>query len=144
MAHSEPVFVDTNVFMRFIVRDDDEVYAQCRALFERVEPGTVRIWTSHLVLAEIVWTLGSYYERPRAEIAEILDGLLDMQGLQLERPETVRDAIDLYRNNNVDFTDAYGAADARRRGQNVACTFDRDFDRLGITRLEPSELIGDT
>jgi predicted nucleic acid-binding protein len=57
----DSVFVDTNVFLRFFVKDVDAQYEKARELFEKAEAGNIRLETSELVVAEIVWVLESFY-----------------------------------------------------------------------------------
>ena len=57
----EPIFVDTNVFLRFFVRDVESFYQKAKELFEKAENGEEKLETSDLVIAEIVWVLESYY-----------------------------------------------------------------------------------
>ena len=40
---SEPVFVDTNVFLRFFVRDVEPFYQKAKGLFEKAEKGEIRL-----------------------------------------------------------------------------------------------------
>lgn len=54
------VFVDTNVFLRFLTRDDPVKAEKARRLFTAAMAGELVAETSLLVVAEIVWTLESY------------------------------------------------------------------------------------
>ena len=133
------VFVDTNVFLRFLTADEPRMAEDCRRLFERAEGGELQLHTSHLVLAEIACTLGSYYRVPRAEIAAMLADLLALRSLRVDQKEMLQTAVELYRSTNVDFIDAYHALEVQRRGIERLCSFDRDFDTLAVTRVEPAD-----
>ena len=133
----KPVFLDTNIFLRFLTRDDPHQAATCRRLFERAEAGQLRLTTSHLALAEIVWTLESHYRLSRDEIVGTLRDLLAMKSFKIERKGMLRDAVALYASTNVDFVDAYHAAHLRNRKIPTICSFDRDFESLSIKRIEP-------
>jgi predicted nucleic-acid-binding protein len=132
-----PVFLDTNVFLRFLTRDEPRQAEACRSLFERAEAGEFQLMTSHLVVAEIVWTLQSYYQLSREDIAGTLRDLLEMRSLRIERRQTLRDAVRLYAATKADFIDAYHAAHLSRKKAATICSYDRHFDALGITRVEP-------
>ncbi|MBI3460736.1 PIN domain-containing protein, partial [Candidatus Acetothermia bacterium] len=74
-------FVDTNVFLRYLTND---VPAQAEAvtrLLQRAKAGEIVLHTSVLVLAEIVWTLESYYELARDEIKANVLAILNTPGL---------------------------------------------------------------
>lgn len=134
------VFVDTNVFLRVLTADQARMAADSKRLIERAESGEVELHTSHLALAEIVWTLGSQYGVPREEIAAMLRDLLGLRSLHVDHKEMLGDAVDLYATTNVDFIDAYHAVDVRRRGIERIVSYDRDFDRLGPLRVEPADV----
>ena len=134
------VFVDTNVFLRILTGDQARMSGDSKRLIERAESGEVELHTSHLVLAEIVWTLGSQYGVARAEIAAMMRDLLGLRSLHVDHKEMLGDAIDLFAAANVDFIDAYHAVDVRRRGIDRIVSYDKDFDRLGVPRVEPADV----
>lgn len=131
------VFADTNVFLRFLTGDDPEKAGRCRALFERAGRGLVDLHISELVLAELAWTLRSYYGQRREEIAAILSQILEMRALRVPHRAVLHEAVALFGRHNVDFIDTYHAAAMRRRGIERICSYDEDFDRLGVRREEP-------
>lgn len=135
-----PVFLDTNVILRTLDDGDDQASQDCRSLMRRLVAGDLACWTTHLVLAELAWTLRSLFRAPRERIAAALIDLVDIESLQIERKDMVREAIQSYAATSVDFIDAYNAAAVRRRGQASLCSYDRDFERLGLERIEPAAL----
>ena len=52
-------FVDTNVFIRLLARDDPEKTRRCLALLQRAERGEAQLVTSESVVAEVVYVLSS-------------------------------------------------------------------------------------
>lgn len=135
----ESLFVDANVFLRFLSGDDPAKAVACKELFERAERKEVDLYTNELVLAEIAWTLKSFYRRSKEEIVSSLQDIAGLKGLHLPRKAVVAQALELYQRINVDFVDAYNAADVSDRGIGVVCSYDQDFDRLGVPRLAPGE-----
>ncbi len=133
----ERVFVDTNVFLRFLTGDDPEKAQRCRALFERAQHGELELHLSSLVLAEIAWTLHSYYGRPREDIAGTLEQILEMRSVRIPHKATLREAVASFAQHNVDFVDAYHAAEIRRRQIKRIYSYDEDFGRLHVRRDEP-------
>jgi len=133
-----PLFVDTNVFLRFLTGDHARMAADSRRLIERAAAGELLLQTSHLALAEIVWTLDTQYGVSREGIAGMLRDLLGLQSLRVDQKEMLREVVDLYESTNVDFIDAYHAVDVRRRGIDRVVSYDKDFDRLGVSRVEPA------
>src|SRR5574340_550335 len=92
----DPVFVDTNVFLRFFVRDVESFYQKAKELFEKAEKGVVKLETSDMVIAEIVWVLESYYGFTKAEIKEVIDTILETRNIKVVNHSRVKEAVNLY------------------------------------------------
>lgn len=134
------VFVDTNVFLHFLTRDDPVKAEACRALLQRAEQGEIDLLINDLVVAELVWTLRSYYCLSKQETIDSIRDLLTMRSIRTPRKAQLLEALDDYERLNVDFIDAYNALDARRRRVASVCSYDEDFDRLGVDRRVPEDL----
>jgi predicted nucleic-acid-binding protein len=132
-----PIFVDTNVFLRFFVRDVEAQYEKARALFEKAEAGTIKLETSELVIAEIVWVLESFYGFTRKEIAEVLTTLLASRNLKIANHTKIGHAAVLYASGTMDFIDAYNIAYMRSKEYTKVATFDvKHYKRVdGISIL---------
>jgi predicted nucleic acid-binding protein len=130
-------FVDASVFLRYFTQDDEVKADRCRTLFERAEAGEVDLQVSQVLLAEVAWTLRSPFAMSRAAAAERLGDLVNMRGMRIPDRPIALDAIDLYVRHNVSFVDAHHAAEMKARGLRAIYSYDRDFDKLGVRRLEP-------
>lgn len=137
------LWVDANVLIRFITRDPADMAERAYQLFARAEAGEVMLVLSPVILAEVLWTLESYYGFSREEIAGALIPLVTADGIAADEPAALVEALQMLREKNVDFADAYLAARARQSAEPHVSSFDRDFDRLGVVRLEPPALPGD-
>lgn len=125
----DELFVDTNVFLRFLTNDDPGKARRAQQLFERAVAGESTLRTSLLVVAEIVWTLESYYELDRADIADKIAKILNTPNLRCEAAAIVRQAVDLYAERNIDFIDAFHACALQAEGATRIVTFDRKHFR---------------
>ncbi len=135
---SEPAFVDTNIFLRYLTGDDPEQAPKARTLLERAERGEEQLITTVLTIAEIIWVLESVYELSRASIRAKAVAILGLDGLTVEHQDVLLQAIVWYEEKNVDFADAYSAAWMEHRGLDEVYTFDQDFNRFeGLTPLQP-------
>lgn len=133
----DPIFVDTNVFLRFFVRDVEALYSKAKELFEKAEKGTVRLETSDMVIAEIVWVLESYYDFSRAEIRAVVETILETRNIKVSNHARMKEAIHLYASGRMDFIDAYNISLIRAGGYKKVATFDtKHFRNIeGITPL---------
>ena len=97
--------LDTNVLVRYIVRDDPAQTALADRCIEhrcsRERPGYV----SHLVLAELVWVLGRGYGYPRQMLADVLGTLLSSEEIRIQDAPLVRAALGEFSAGAADFAD---------------------------------------
>ena len=134
----ENKFVDTNVFLRYLTKDDPSKYERCRAMFKRALEGEITIATSGLVIAELIWTLLSYYKVPKAEVIEKVSVILGTENLFLPDKDILADALVLYAGKNIDFIDAYNAVFMKYQGLREIYSYDEDFEMMeDIERKEP-------
>jgi predicted nucleic acid-binding protein len=132
-------FLDTNVLVRYLTRDDHQKAEAALALLRRVEGGDVRVATSPLVVFETVFTLQKSYQTPRPIIRDALTDILSLQGVELPQKSLYLRALDLYAELNVSFADAYNAAYMYAQRLGEIYSWDADFDKIeGIVRLEPA------
>jgi len=120
----DPIFVDTNVFLRFFVRDAESLYQKARELFEKAEKGEAKLETSDIVIAEIVWVLESYYDFSKDEIKEVVDTILETKNIRVANHSRVKEAINNYIAGKLDFIDAYNIAYIKSKGSKKIATFD--------------------
>lgn len=135
-------FVDANVFLRFLTNDVPEQADAAEGLFRRAGNGEVVLYTNALIIAEIVWTLESYYEvRPEGILDRIM-AILNTPGLKVEEDELVGRALTLYVSENIDFIDAYNGLWMKDRGLSSAVSFDlKHFRRIpGIVAHTPEDV----
>jgi predicted nucleic-acid-binding protein len=135
----ERVFVDTNLFLRYLTNDVPDQANAVEQLLHRAAEGEISLITNTLVIAEIVWTLESFYHLAKDDIREKVLAILNTPGLKVAGSDQVLQAITWYADQNVDFNDAYSAAWLLDQGMTVAYTFDRKhFSRLsGVTVRVP-------
>lgn len=136
---ADSIFVDTNLFLRYLT---DDVPAQADAvedLLRKAEQGKPRLVTNSMVIAEIVWTLESYYKLEQDDIQNKVLAILNTPGLEVSDNNLVLKAIIWYAEKNVDFIDAYNAAWMEQEGIEKIYTFDqKHFARFDdVEALKP-------
>jgi len=134
----ENKFVDTNVFLRYLTKDDLSKYERCREMFKKALEGEIAISTSGMVIAELIWTLLSYYKLPKAEVIEKVLVIVGTESLFIPDKDALADALVLYARKNIDFIDAYHAVFMKYHGLREIYSYDEDFDIIeDIQRREP-------
>jgi uncharacterized protein len=137
---SKRQFLDTNIFLRHLTKDHPTHSPACFALIQAIEQGSVKAWTSDLVIAEIVFTLSSraLYNLSRTTIRDLLLPLINLPSIKLPNKRVYQRAFDLFTNLPIDYPDAYNAALMESRKQLEIYSYDADFDRIqNVRRLEP-------
>ena len=118
-------FVDTNVFLRFLTNDDPAKAKRAEALFKDAVAEKAQLRTSLLVIAEMVWTLESFYGLEKHEVAQKIEAILNTPNLTCPEARLIRPALDLYVQQNIDFIDAYHAFYLKDEGLKHTVTYDR-------------------
>lgn len=133
-----PIFVDTNVLLRYLTKDDEEKAQRALNLLVKVEQGEEKVVTSSLVIFETIFTLQNSYKVSRQQIRELVLPIIALRGLQLPGKNIYYQAFNFYVAKNISFADAYNAAYMLAEGISNIYSWDRDFDKIeGVVRLEP-------
>lgn len=116
--------LDTNVLVRYLVRDDQLQFEKARRLIKREADRNEPVLVSLLVLLETEWVLRSRYELSKPEVLSALSALLDAAELALEDEPSVEQALYSWKDSVVDFADCLIEARNRRLGCQATATFD--------------------
>jgi uncharacterized protein len=137
----ESAFIDTNLFLRYLTNDIPEKADRVEDLLQQAALGEIVLVTTSLVIAEIVWTLTSFYGLSREQIRDRVLAILNTPGLEVAESDLLIEAATNYAAKNVDFIDAYNAAWMVQQQLSTAYTFDRKhFSRFeNITVKMPGE-----
>ena len=133
-------FLDTNILLEHLVREDELKAIGCRELLLRLEQGQEVAVASDVVIFEVVYILQAprHYGLSRRRIRELVEPLVALRGLRLPHKTLYTRVFDLYCDSNISFADAYNAAYMEVRGLNEIYSYDTDFDGIkGLTRVEP-------
>ena len=116
--------LDTNVLVRFLVRDHEAQFERARRLIKREVGAQEKVLISLLVLLETEWVLRSRYSLQKNQIMNAISGLLDATELELEDEPTIEEALYLWKDSAADFADCLIGAHHRRLGCRATATFD--------------------
>ncbi len=122
--------LDTNVLVRYIVRDDPAQTRLATALLEErcsaEDPG----WINRVVLCELVWVLERGYGYERTRVASLIRQLLVIQELRVEQSDLAWSALGFYEAGPFDFADALIGLTNLHQGVKTTLTFDKQAGRL--------------
>jgi predicted nucleic-acid-binding protein len=113
--------VDTNVLVRFLVKDDEKQAQRARKLIEQE-----RIFIPKTVLVETEWVLRYTYELGREAVAAALAKVCGLSQVTIEDGPAVRQAL-AWHQAGLDFADALHLASSRQTVR--FCSFDQELIR---------------
>lgn len=135
-----PDFLDTNLIIRHLTRDNPIQSEKARNIFKKLEDGSYTVITSEATIIEAVQVLSSkkLYHLPRDDIKKYLSSIILLPGLKLPHKRTFLRSLELYAKLPIDFVDALNIAHMERIKIKTILSFDTDFDRVKvISRKEP-------
>jgi len=115
--------VDTNVIVRYLVRDNEHFFQQSLKWFKEAEEGKRQLLVKSIVVAEICFVLESVYKKNHRDIASKVSGVLSPSWLEVEDREIIYYAWDQYRQGNH-FVDSFLLAYKKLKAGNIL-TFDK-------------------
>jgi len=122
--------VDTNVLVRFLVKDDQAQFEKARKLIGRAAASGEPVLVSMLVLLETEWVLRSRYEFPKSQIVGALSALLETAEVTFEDEPGVEAALYMWKDSPAEFADCLIGAHNVRLGCSATATFDTKATRL--------------
>lgn len=129
--------LDTNVLVRFLVRDDAEQLAAARKLIGRYvsEGDALRIPIS--VSLELEWVLRSNFGFDKRTVLQALSGLLSAAELSFQSERALELALERYSQSSAEYSDCLHTALALVDGEQPLWTFDKAASKLEGARLVP-------
>ena len=124
--------LDTNVLVRFLVRDDKKQAEIVYRLFKRAESRNEPFFVPLLVVLETIWVLESVYEIPREEIRGSLQKLLLMPILIFEAQSALQKTLSSAQTNKIDLADLLIAHSAKFSNCDGVLTFDKKASKFAL------------
>lgn len=135
-------FIDTNIFLRTLIKEDKKTFQDSCALLEAIKTNKIKGVTAGIVLTEVIWTLSSFHQLSKKESLRAVRSILNLRGLRVSDHYRHQDALAIYESHQVKYVDALIASIEEVGGQQwTVISYDRDFDKLDVTRKEPAEIL---
>lgn len=127
--------IDTNVLVRFLVKDDKQQSEVVYNIFKRTEIEKKELLVPVLVVLETLWVLDSVYEVPRQKILDSINALLLMSVLKFEAQTAIQRFLLSARENRIDLSDLLIACSAKYSGCDTVLTFDKKASKFELFEL---------
>ena len=127
--------VDTNIIVRFLVRDDEEQAEAVRKRLKQAETRREQLKIPLLVVLETIWVLESAYDRNRSEILDSLRDMRQMPIFDFEADSVVEGLLNDGPKYKADLADIIIAHAAKATGCEGGITFDKAAAKLPFFSL---------
>lgn len=125
----EQIIVDTNILLRFLLRDIEEQYQIAKKLFLKSRTKKIKLIIPQIVIFEIFFNLQKYYQLDKDFIVEKVKNLLTADFLEIQDKDIFKLAIRIFGNYNLDFVDCFLIAKAQISGAKII-SFDNKLNKL--------------
>jgi predicted nucleic-acid-binding protein len=127
--------LDTNVLVRYVVRDDGPQLAAVRKLIQQCVDAGQTLFVPVTVMLELEWVLRSSYGCAKDEVIQVVASLFSAAELRFESEQALEVALQLYREGAADFADCVHVALAIGAAEQPLFTFDKRAAAIDGARL---------
>ncbi len=129
MPRSASILPDTNVILRYLLKDVPDQFARAEKVFEDVRIGKAKAVILESVLVECVHILLKFYKVPKRQAVESLIGLLRYKGVTNRDKSELVVALQTFALGSIGIGDCVLLAKAGG-GMGRLLSFDKDLNRL--------------
>jgi predicted nucleic-acid-binding protein len=116
--------IDTNVLVRFLVRDDQAQFERAQKLIRREATAEDPVFISLVVLLESEWVLRGRYGLEKSEILSTFSDLLSSADMTFEDESSIEEALYTWKDSTAQFADCLIGARHRACGCRATASFD--------------------
>ena len=129
--------LDTNVLIRYIVRDDTGQAEAASRLIESECTGESPGLVNAVVMCELVWVLTRGYGYDRMTVARVIRRILSVQELRVAGAESAWKALRHFEQGKSDFADYLIGVTNQEEKASTTYTFDHRAAESDFFRLVP-------
>lgn len=134
------LLLDSNIWLRYLARDDEAAYQTCSKLFGYIQHGAIRPYISAIILLEIYWVLTSLYRVTKNSAQGDIEKISSTRRLTIIEKTHFREAFTLHKKTGVKLADCLIATQVGKGI--ILVTYDREFRKLpGLAVAEPEEVL---
>lgn len=122
--------LDTNILVRYIVRDDLEQAKLASSYIRKCGDNETLIFISNVVLCELVWVIDVIYKYEKHQIIDTIEKILRTSQFVFEDISSAWQALNTYKKSKADFADALIGSTNKSAGCEKTITFDKTAAKL--------------
>lgn len=127
--------LDTNVVIRYLTQDDPKQSAIANRIIEQELTEKNQGYITLISLIEITWVLESCYQQTKEDIINLLDLLLTIKQISIEKTDLVYLALKRFRTGAADFSDALITLVCEDAGCKRVVSFDKKAVTVGMEKI---------
>lgn len=116
--------VDANVYLRYLIKDDEDSYFKAKDLIESED-----IFLPIEVLCEIVYVLLKVYRVDRLELSQTLHDLIQQKNINMLSGDVADFALSLFIQTKLDFVDCL-LAGYEKINSDIVISFDEKLTKI--------------
>ena len=120
---------DTNIIVRYLVKDNITLYTKAKDFFDKVKDGSEKAVILESVIAECIYVLTKIYQAPKDKASNSLIDILHYKGIANDDQKELIRALTLFSERNIDIVDCILCAKAVGSGDNLF-SFDEELNKL--------------
>lgn len=122
------VFIDTNVWLRYFLQDDQKQFLQTVQFFNEIEASKYKPYTSTIVLMEIYFVLKSLYKKRNEQVIHVFDIIHSLRNITILEKTQWDVALELLKETNVKLSDCLIASQIP--SDMTLISYDQDFKKF--------------
>jgi len=127
MTYLPKILVDTNTYLRFILKDNILQFKKSDNLFRRAADGKLQVITPSIVVFEVSFILSKYYGLKKNDCIVKLKTIISADFLGIEDRLVFLKALSRYKDSKLSLVDCYLIEKADCLGAKIF-TFDKDLE----------------
>ncbi len=120
---------DTNIIIRYLVKDNPSLFTKAKGFFDKVKDGSEKAVILESVIAECIYVLTKIYKVPKGKASDSLINLLHYKGITNEDRKELIIALTIFSDTGLDIVDSILCAKASGSGANLF-SFDEELNKF--------------
>lgn len=121
--------IDTNVILRFLLRDDERLFKKASFYFEQAKNKKITIKVIPEIIFELDYILQGVYRLKKEEVVKIILKIVKTPFINIENRELLIESLEKYQKISVDLFDIYLFYLGKKEEKEIL-SFDNDFKKL--------------
>ena len=126
------LYLDTNIFIRAIVNDDQQKHLETTAMFRSLVSGKKSAETNVIIITEIIYVLTSkaLYQLTNSDAVSKVMPFVLINNLEIAEKNLLITALSVFAENNLDFVDCWIAAKVKSNTNYKIFSYDKKLEKL--------------